>query len=248
MTKYPLIAVLALAAACGGDDGKSTTDGNTNTTDGTMNTVDAPPAAQTIHISGTATKREATGSSPLEGVTIGAYASSDENTPVATATTDASGNYTLTIMTNGTALDGYLKATMTTYMDTYLYPPAPITADFAGAAINMVTPSTFDLLANTLCRGNVTSTDGTIAVEVVDGSGATVQGATVASTPAAGKYCYNSGGLPSSTATSTATDGVAYMLKVTGQATVSATKSGSTFTSHGVKARAGALTTTLIGP
>jgi hypothetical protein len=129
-----------------------------------------------------------------------------------------------------------------------LYPPAPISADFSGAAINMVTPSTFDLLANTLCRGNVTATDGTIAVEVIDSANATVGGATVASTPAAGKYCYNQGGLPNSAATATATDGVAYMLKVTGQATVSATKSGSTFTSHVVKARAGALTTTLIGP
>jgi hypothetical protein len=185
---------------------------------------------------------------PLADVTIAAFANTDENTPVATATTDASGNYMLTIMTNGTALDGYLKATTSGYLDTYLYPPAPITADFSGASINMVTSNTFDLLANTLCRANQTAANGTIAVEVVDAAGATVGGATVASTPAASTYCYNSNGLPSSAATATATDGVAYMFNVTGQATVSAMKTGSTFASHGVKARAGALTTTLIGP
>ncbi len=243
MIKYSLLAALVLASACGGDDGNPM-----NTVDGNMNTIDSPPAAQTVNISGTATSRDATGGMPLAGVTIAAYASTDENTPVAMATTDASGNYMLTIMTNGTALDGYLKATTSGYVDTYLYPPAPITADFSGAAINMVTQDTFDLLANTLCRANQTAANGTIAVEVVDAAGATGGGATVASSPAASTYCYNKNGLPSSTATETATDGVAYMFNVTGQATVSAMKTGSTFASHGVKARAGALTTTLIGP
>lgn len=235
MIKLPLLAALAVTAACGGSDGAP------------MNTADAPPAAQTVNISGTATSRDASGGSPLAGVTIGAYANTDESTPVAMATTDASGNYTLTITTNGTALDGYLKATISGYLDTYLYPPAPITADFAGASINMVTQNTFDLLSNTLCRANQTSSNGAIAVEVVDGAGMTVQGATVASSPAASKYCYNSGGFPSANATATDTDGVAYMFNVTGEATVSAMKSGSTFKSHPVKARAGALTTTLIG-
>src|SRR3954465_2028456 len=76
MTRYTLIAVLAFATACGGDDGKSTTDGNT-ATDGTMNTIDSHPATPTTHLPGTATKREASGSTPLEGVTIGAFANTD---------------------------------------------------------------------------------------------------------------------------------------------------------------------------
>lgn len=235
MTKFSMLAALAVVSACGGDDGMN------------MNTVDAPPAAQTVNISGTATARDASGGSPLQGVTIAAYSNTDENTPVAMATTDASGNYTLMITTNGTALDGYLKATFSGYLDTYLYPPAPVTADFAGASINMVTQNTFDLLSNTLCRANQMSTNGAIAVIVVDSASMAVGGATVASSPAASKYCYNSGGLPSSSATATDTDGVAYMFNVTGQATVSAMKSGATFKSHAVKARAGALTTTLIG-
>jgi hypothetical protein len=69
----------------------------------------------------------------------------------------------------------------------------------------------------------------------------------IASTPAAPTYCYNgTNGLPSSTATETQPDGVGYMFNVTGQVSVTATKSGSTFKSHTVNARAGALTTTLI--
>lgn len=210
--------------------------------------VDGPTVPATITVTGTASSRSATGSSPLQGVTIGAYATSNEATPVTTAMTDAQGNFTLTITTNGVALDGYVKATLATYMDTYLYPPAPLAADFNGATVIMLTPNTFDLLANTLCSANQTTSMGTIAAEVEDGSGAFVAGATVASSPAATKYCYDSGGLPSRSATATDTDGLGYMFNVTGAATVTAMKAGTTFTSHSVKAHAGALTTTLIKP
>jgi len=228
------IALYGLLAACGG--------GSSNPT------IDSPPAATTITVTGTASARDASGSTPLQGVTIGAYASSDESTPVTTATTDAQGNYTLTIPTSGVALDGFLKATMATYMDTYLYPPAPLAADFSGATIVMVTPNTFDLLANTLCGASQMTTNGAIGAEVEDATGAFVAGATVASSPAASKYCYNSGGFPSRNATATDTDGLGYMFNVTGNVTVTAMKSGTTFKSHALKAHAGALTTTLITP
>lgn len=201
-----------------------------------------------ITISGTATARDASGSMPLAGVTVGAYSNTDENTPVTTATTDAQGNFTLTVTTGGVALDGYLKATMATYMDTYLYPPAALGGNFSGATVVMLTPDTFDQLANFLCGANQVTTNGAIAAEVEDGSGAFVAGATVSSNPAANKYCYNSNNFPSRNATVTDTDGLGYMFNVTGTATVTASKSGTTFASHQVKARAGALTTTLITP
>jgi len=93
---------------------------------------------------------------------------------------------------------------------------------------------------------------GAIAVVVIDAAEMPVMGATTASSPAASKVCYNATGaagtIPSRNATATDADGVAYMFNVTGQATVSAMKSGSTFLSHGVNARAGAFTTTLIQP
>src|SRR5207237_1440136 len=52
--------------------------------------------------------------------------------------------------------------------------------------------------------------DGFIAVVVTDCAGNPLPGATVSSNPAGSVY-YNAGGAPSSTATSTATDGIAYI-------------------------------------
>ena len=231
--KYPLFLVLVLASACGDDD--------------TM-TADAPPAAQTIAITGTASQRSTSGSVPVEGAMVAAYANTDESTPLATGTTDANGGFTLTIDTHGVAVDGYIKATMAGMVDTYWYPAGPLTADYADAGLNMLAPQTLDLLANTLCRANQDTAMGVIALEVADASRTPVEGATIASNPAASFYCYDSGGFPSPSATATDPDGIGYMFNITGDVTVSAAKSGSTFKSHSIKVRGGALTTTLIEP
>lgn len=234
--KYPLFMLLGLVAACG-DDGNM------------MTTPDAPPAAQTIAISGVASQRATSGSTPVEGLTVAAYAVSDETTPLAMTTTDADGKFTLMLDTGGTAIDGYLKATGSGFVDTYWYPPKLFGADYADAGLNMLAPQTFDLLANTLCRGNQdTTAKGMIAAEVRDASDTPVEGATISSDPAATGYCYDSGGFPSSTATATDPDGIGYMFNLDGELTVSASKSGSTFMSHMVKVRPGTLTTTLIEP
>jgi hypothetical protein len=233
--KYPLYLLLALTSACGDNQTVEIT-------------PDAPPAAQTIAISGTASQRSPSGAVPVSGVTVGAYANSDENTPVATSTTDTDGNYTLTIDTHGVALVGYLKATMPGMVDTYWYPPGAITADYAHASLNMLAPQTLDLLANTLCRANQDTTMGVIAVEVADAARTPVAGVTFTSDPAASLYCYDSGNFPSSTATATDTDGIGYLFNITGDTTVTATKDGSTFKANTIKSRGGALTTTLIQP
>ena len=47
------------------------------------------------------------------GVLIEAFANTDENTPVAMTTTDASGNYSLVITTNGTSRSSFCHASMT---------------------------------------------------------------------------------------------------------------------------------------
>ena len=48
------------------------------------------------------------GESPVAGVTIGVYANSNETTAVGT---NAQGDYSVTVTTNGQALDGFVKAT-----------------------------------------------------------------------------------------------------------------------------------------
>jgi hypothetical protein len=228
------ISVLAFAA-CGGDDGG-----------GGM--PDAPPAPAMITISGTATERDGLSTGPAVGVLVEAFERSNESTPVAMTMTDAAGMYSLTVTTDGVAVDGYLRATRSGWLDTYLYPPEPLTADFDGASLNIINQSTFDLLSNTLCQANQVMTNGAIGMLVVDAAEMPVAGATIASSPAATDTCYNSNGTPSNGATATDDDGIGYLFNVTGDATVSAMATGHTFRSHGVKARAGALTTTVITP
>jgi hypothetical protein len=229
------LVLILFFAACGG--------GNDNPPP-----IDSPPAAQTITVTGTASELTAGGGTPVEGLLVQAFSNDDENTVVTSSTTAADGTYTLTITTNGVALDGFLKATKTGLVDTYLYPPAPLAADFDGASLNMVSQNTFDLLSN-LCQGNQDPAMGTIAMLAQDAAGNDVAGVTFTSTPAASKVCYNgANGLPSGSATETAADGVGYLFNVTGDATVNAAADGQTFRSHPVEARAGALTTTLITP
>lgn len=206
-----------------------------------------------ISISGTASSIGVGGSAPEAGVLVEAFDNANETTPVASATTDASGNYTITVTTNGKALDGFLKATRgTDFVDTYLYPPFALATDFNGASMNLVSQGTFDTLS-TLCQGNQDPAKGVIALLVTldptMASAMAVGGATVSTSPDATKYCYNgNNGLPASSATMTQPDGIAYAFNVTGNATVSAAKSGLTFKSHAVNARAAALTTTLVIP
>ena len=234
---------LALAlAACGGSS-SSNPDGST----GGSGTADAPPAPMMVTFSGNVSSKGFT-SMPLSGVTLAAYGEGS-STAVATTTSDAQGNFTMTIMTGGTALQGYVKATFSGYLDTYLYPPTAVAADTTGVTVFMVDQSTLDTLSYNLCKDQQQATKGVIGVEVIDASMATVAGAMVSSQPMAMSHCYNSGGLPSSNVHMTDTDGIAYLLNVTaGNVTVSATKSGATFTSHQVNARAGALTLTIIQP
>jgi len=211
--------------------------------------VDAPPNVPAmITVTGTASKRELTTMSAAAGATIGAYKNGADATPVVTTTADASGNYTLVIPTMGQALDGYIKATLTGVVDTYLYPAKPLTADFSGASINMASSQTLDALFP-FCQTSQDSSKTIMAALVADAGMTAIAGATVTSTPAASKYCYQAGTYPSGSATMTDANGIVFMLNTPpGQVTVSASKPGSTFASHDVNARAGALTTTIIQP
>ncbi|HWU88577.1 MAG TPA: hypothetical protein VN253_14945 [Kofleriaceae bacterium] len=205
-----------------------------------------------ITVTGTAVSRGLTGTNPVAQALIGAYRDSDEATPIATTMTDAQGKFTLTVSTGGVALEGFIKATKTAFRDTYLYAPAPIAADTT-APVNMIATNDYDLLS-TVAQGNQMPGNGLIALVVVSGTTATstpITGATVSSNPAATVYRYSAAnGLPSSTATATGADGVAYMFNVRPNVpvTVGAMKTSTTFKSHGLKAWPDQLTTTLITP
>jgi hypothetical protein len=242
------ITVLVLVAACsGGTPGPGGGDDTTPDANHSGGGDDAPTGGipDTITLSGTAVDQGQTSSTPLAGVSIGAFTVSDDTTAVATAMTDAQGKYSLTVPTHGAPVDGYLKATKSGEVDTYLYPPYTMTADFAAADVNMVTTSNYSTLRS--FEGG-TAGKGLVIALVVDAGGQPVGGATVSSTPASAKYVYmDANGNPFST-TATAADGISFMIDAppTGTVTVSASKAGATFKSHDIKARADKLTTTLI--
>jgi len=201
-----------------------------------------------ITVTGQATERQLDGSStPTADVTVAAFKNTDEATPVVMTTTDAQGNYTLMIPTGGVPVDGFIKGTKTGDVDTYLYAPAPLVADFAGGSINLLSDFLYGTGLPAVCQAGASDpAKGVIAVIVQDAAAMPVADATVAADPAATKSCYTNNGSPSGSAMMTATDGVALMFNVIDQETVSATKAGVTFKSHVVKVFPGAITTTLI--
>jgi hypothetical protein len=248
--------VLVALAACGGSNDKSANvDAPSGGSTDAPGPIDAPGGGgNTITITGTAVERMASGMVAVSGATIAAYQNGNDATPVVMTTSMANGDFSLAIPAAGGPLDGYLKATKTGLKDTYLYPPAPISADTV-APVNMISPGTLNLLVIlAIGAGNQQAGKGLIALVVVNGATATstpVAGAAVTSTPAASATIYNgSNGLPDTTANGTGADGTAFLFNVASDAnvTVNATKTGSTFTSHSVKAWPDQFTTTLITP
>jgi hypothetical protein len=199
----------------------------------------------TITISGQAIVQDQTTETPQSGVAISVYATGDDSTAIATATTDGSGNYSVMLTTNGQAIDGYIKATKSGLVDTYVYPPAPMATDSSTATASMISTSNYSELVGI---EGASSSKGMIILDVLDSTLTPVQGVTVATTPSSGKtYYMNSSDEPFSTS-STYSDGLAFLFDVptTGTVMLAATKSGMTFTSHAVTARANALTTTVV--
>jgi hypothetical protein len=226
------LVLLLVAAACGSSKGGGT--------------PDASNVPAMITVSGKATQQSTTTSTPASGVTIAAFKNTDENTAIAMTTTDANGMYSLTITTNGQPLNGFLKATKSGNVDTYLYPPAPLVADFTNASINELDTNLYGTVAQTIGRGQ--AGQGMIALEVVDTTMATVAGAMVTSSPAAAHTGYTGAlSLPDISGTMTVADGRAFLFGLApGQVTVMATKSGATFKTTSLKVHADAFTTTVV--
>jgi hypothetical protein len=236
-----LVSILALAAACGKDSPSNPNTGAYACLGQALPTT----APSSITVNGTVTQGVIT-PAPSSGATVTAYRTGNAS-PLATTTTAANGTYTLSISTGGTPVDGYLQISNTGYITTYAYPPAPLAANATESGI-LVTTSEF---ANLSTVANVTQdpSKGFIAVVVEDCAGAPIAGATISTNPAAGTIRYNSGGFPSSSATSTAADGIAYAFNVTaGDVIVSATGGGHTLRAHTVAARTDGIILTAVTP
>ena len=238
MQKLPFAASVLIAfAACGGDSNGP--DARFACLNDTLPTT--APAG--ITITGQAT--DIVTDAVVSNAPVFAFRTGDTTT-LAADTTTTPGFYSISILTGGTPVDGYIRITHPSYIATYAYPARPLRADTVNN-ISMVTPAEFGLLA---AAAGITpqAGKGFIGIVVKDCTGAAISGATVSTTPA-GTTLYNVAGVPSSSAGSTAADGIAYIANVTaGDVTVKANAGGHTLRQHVVNARADAITLTEIRP
>ncbi len=242
MKNATILALTLLGLAACGDDG-----GGGGGADASIDVV----VSTNITISGVASEIGIGGRTPRAGVAVTVFKVSDDSM-IATTTTDAQGAFSLTAPSNGSPVNGYLMATKTGLKDTYLYPPGPLSMDYAGVTVLMLTPQT-QMQANSIGGASAPdTTKGWIGVLVVDGQLATStpsMGAKLTASPMGEIHYNSSSGLPQAQAMSTATDGIGYVMNVpAGEVTVGATKTGTTFKSHAIKARADKITLTLVTP
>jgi hypothetical protein len=231
------LSVAPWLVACGGsgdDDGSN---------------VDAPPAAQMVMVTGQAQTVSGTSTVPLADATIEAFRVGNDTTPIAMTTSGADGNYSLTLTTDGTAINGYLKGTSATRLDTYLYPPKPLAMDRANATVLLVTQSTLGLLG-TLGGTAQMAGKGFIGVRVFDANGTGVAGATVTINPMGSAHViYAVNNLPNGNATMTDASATVFIVNTNlGDITVDASGGGVDYYEHVVNARADVVTTTAMEP
>ena len=236
--RHVLTGLSVVIVACGGD--------SSGPAEG-FGCVDDPlpttaPALVTVN---GAIRANALTPGPVSNAIVTAYRVGAPDT-IASDTSNTPGDYAVSITTGGTPVNGYLKVTHSGQLDTYAYPSRPLSASLTTNVL-MPTQSEIDFLG--LAVGVTQSaSNGFIGVVVKDCFGATVAGATVSTTPA-GTVRYNAAGAPSSTATSTSADGVAYVFNVpAGDVTVRANGGGETLRQHVVNARANVITLTEIQP
>ncbi len=280
--RLSLAAVVVLGAslaACGGDDGASVPDAEV--ADGPpapdAEVPDAEPApdamvaadltcaddplpttgADPIVITGHAQSGSTNGVADLQGAVAEAYRVGSlilEDTD----TSDAAGVFTLTINNDAlTPVDGYVKGTATTYLDSYLYPPFPLATNTDQAPLLFITNDTLNLLGF-VSGASQNSSHGFLGLLVVDCAGNPVQGATVTISPVATaattKIVYvGDNNLPDTALTSTGANGVAFVFNAPqGEVVVDASVGGDSLREHTITVRVGAgfpaVTSTAIAP
>jgi hypothetical protein len=233
-----LLGLLIAIAACGGDS-SGPPDGF-----GCLG-APLPTAAPALVTVNGQIRANALTPNALSGAIVTALRVSATDT-LAVDTSDTPGMYSVSITTGGTPVNGYLKVTHSGQLDTYAYPAVPLAGNLT---TNVLMPTSSELAFLGTAVGVTQSVDsGFMGVIVKDCLGATIAGATVSTTPAS-TVKYNSGSTPSANATSTSSDGVAYVFNVVpGDVTVRASAGGLQLRQHVVTARAGTVTLTEVQP
>lgn len=136
-------------------------------------------APASITVSGTTYTITQQGSAAVAGVTVDAY-KTGVVAPLATGTSDGSGNYSLTVATGTMPLAGYVTGSKSGDRTTYMYPANPLVADLAMAPVLMISETTFQLLVTQLLMTTQDdANNGVVIAAAVDCQNKPITGATV---------------------------------------------------------------------
>ena len=264
----PVLALVTLAAGCGGGGSNPQADGSIDS----PKVVDAPQvldapagrfdclgaalpttAPDPLTIAGTAKTLNGLSTANAAGVLVEAYRTGTA-TAVTSVTSGADGKFSLSVTSAGTPLTGYVKATKAGLLDYYLFPGAPIAVAIPDAPVLVLSAaslSTVETLASVTPAANPNSV-GLVAVAIQDCDGAAVPGATISvqeNGAEVGDKRYVAGSLPSTTATVTDAKGAAFVFNVpVGTVTVTAHVGGMTLRTHSFPVVGGASHATIVVP
>jgi hypothetical protein len=229
------IGFLLAVAACGGDGDKQ---------DGVG--FDVMPSMFTV--GGTVTQRTGLTASAVSDAAIAVYEHEDREMALGTATTDASGKFTLTFSAVGQT-DIVIEAKKSGFVTSYFYPGKPIGSDAPTFPFEMMSTANHSALYAAANGLAVDAGKGTVALTITS-SNSTVAGATITSQPASAAYHYNdANGQPSASASSTATDGIAYALNAApGIVVITSNKAGINLKNARFVVHAGALNQAVVTP
>jgi len=198
----------------------------------------------TITISGTTTVHGTT-QHGQGNITVTAKRVTDDSLVASSPTSN--GAFSLTIATSPGFGDLYLVTTASTYVDAYYNFVSPLSGDAAGITIDLFTPATFDALFTTT---GTTKTTGASVIEAhaLSWDGFDVAGTTFTTIPQAGTVVYDdANGHVSKQASSTASDGLGYVLNAAAAA-VEMDSPGGSSSSGRVRVFAGAVSEVTVLP
>jgi hypothetical protein len=207
--------------------------------------IDSPPGSpSTFQISGTTSTVGGSGAMPLGNVSVEAYGQAGL---VASTQSAVEGPFSLVVMQVAGGVS-YLHATHADYLDSYLFPPQPIAADFSvGSYAILLSPQTLQLV-EMLTMVTQQPGKGWIALLIVDNTMTPVGDAVAVAS--GGQVLYNgTDGLPTSGGQATHSDGVAYVFNApVGSVEIGALKAGISFRSHTIDVRADLVTLAFVAP
>lgn len=208
---------------------------------------DPPPMTATdpVTVSGVVNDPNPTGGGPggpVADVNIAAHLISDDSIVASTASAAPDGAYTLTAVTGGVPINGYIRMDKepamgtATYVPSTFYPADPLAADVMGLQIPL-----FDYQLLTLLTFiGVPAQDmnkGIVGVIVLDCANNPVEGATVNLSPMSGQVVYaGADDAPDPSLTATSSAGFALIVNVDpGTVAVNADWGGTPFEAHDIR-------------